>query len=82
VEINRSAKGAATQQDVNLDKEDYEEQRLCFRALDYAIKNRILSIKKAYLWVDDTHNLDYFNKVGFGIFGKPVAQDLIVYNKS
>ena len=32
----RSAKGAATQQDINLE-EDYKEQRVCFRALDYAI---------------------------------------------
>lgn len=73
----RSAEGAATQKDVNLEKEDYEEQRLCFRALNYAIKNKIIPVKKAYLWIDDTHNIDYFNKIGFGIFSKPAEKEIL-----
>lgn len=74
----RSAEGSATQHSVNLDKQDFEEQRLCFKALDYVLKKEIISVKKAYLWVDDTHNITHLNKVGYGIFGKPAEKDFFL----
>jgi len=77
----RSAEDAATQHEANLNKVDYEEQRLCFKSLDYAIKNNIIPVKKAYLWVNDTNNLNYFSKTRFEIFNKPAEQDIIKYSR-
>ncbi len=75
----RSVEGAATIFEADLKKENLEEQRLCYEALNYAIKNNIIPIKKAYLWVDDTYNLN--NKNYCSIFGKPVEQDIINYSR-
>jgi len=76
----RSASGSATQHNANLTIVDYEEQRLCFEALDYVLRNRIIPVSKAYLWVGDTHGLGYNNKVGrvgFEIFGKPAEKEIL-----
>lgn len=77
----KSAEGSATQNYVDLEKVDYEEQRLCYKSLDYVLKNNIISVKKAYLWVNDTNDLKYPYDTRFEIFGKPVEQDLIIYSR-
>ena len=77
----RNAKDASTLHEVNLDIEDNFEQRLCYKALNYAIKNNILPVSKAYLWVDNTSDINKLNRVSNSIFGKPVERDIIQYSR-